>query len=229
MHSLSFHERSDSLCVCLPLFVVTLSDDEWNWLTDDPSPGSVIVPQGVGVGVAPVIGIPKVGVSGGIGVSGVEVGVSGGIGVSVGVTGVLVGSCVSVGVTGVFVGGIGVRVGRTAVFVGMGVGRGRRVLVGSLEVGNLKAVGVRGATEAVGLDVSVGRKVGVGVGINSANACNVSAPAVFKLETAESTMFAGSKAPAVIASFRSWIAIPETEHNRLIPSAPATKTARRPR
>ncbi len=188
----------------------------------------------MGVGVAPVIGIPKVGVSCGIGVSGVEVGVSGGIGVSVGVTGVLVGSCVSVGVIGVFVGGMGVRVGGTAVLVGgtgvfVGSRRGRRVGVGPLTVGNRKAVGVRGATVAVGLDVIVGGMVGVDVATSSENACIVSAPAVFKLEAAESMMSPGAKATAVWAASRSCIAIPETEHNRLRPSAPATKTARRPR
>src|SRR6185503_1058498 len=67
------------------------------------------------------------------------------------------------------------------------------------------------------------------VGINSAMAWRVNAPAVFKLLTAESTIFSGWKAPAVPDAFKSWIAIPETEHSRLIPIAPATKTARRPR
>jgi len=169
------------------------------------------------------------GVSVGTSVVGIVVGVSGGIGVSVGVTGVLVGSCVSVGVIGVFVGGGGVRLGGTAVLVGMSVGRGRRVLVGPLKVGNRNAVGVIGVSEAVGLDVIVGRRVRVAVGINSAMAWRVNAPAVFKLLTAESTIFSGWKAPAVPDAFKSWIAIPETEHSRLIPIAPATKTARRPR
>ena len=184
------------------------------------------------MGVAPVIGISKVGVSGGdVGVSGGDVGVSGscvsvGISVGVGVGGR--GVLVSVGGTGESVQvGTGVLGGGTDVFVGSGLGR--RVLVGPLNVGNRKAVGVRGATVAVGLDVIVGGKVGVDVGISSANACFVSAPAVFKLDTAASTISPGANATAVVDSFRSCIAIPETEHNKLIPSAPATKTARRPR
>jgi hypothetical protein len=142
--------------------------------------------------------------------------------------GVLVGRSVFVG-TGEFVQvGTGVLVGAgTAVLVGAGLGR--RVLVGPLKVGNRKAVRVIGVSEAVGLEVIVGRRVRVAVGINSAIACSVNAPAVFKLLTAESTIFSGWKAPAVADSFRSWMAIPETEHNRLIPIAPATKTASRPR
>jgi len=146
----------------------------------------------------------------------------------------------------VFVGGTGVRVGRgvgvlvgggtgvdvlvgggTGVFVASGLGR--RVLVGPLKVGNRKAVGVMGATVAVGLDVIVGGRVGVDVGMSSANACFVRAPAVLRLDTAASTISAGCKATAVVDSFRSCIAIPETEHNKLIPSAAATKTARSPR
>jgi len=152
----------------------------------------------------------------------------GGIGVAV-LTGVAVGATVGVG-TGVFVCGIGVRVGGTAVCVGMSVGLGRRVLVGSLEVGNRKAVGVRGAT-VVGnnVTVDVGRSVEVEVGISSTNASIVSAPAVFRLETAAFTMSPGFKATEVCAASRSCIAIPETEHKRLIPMAPATKTAKSPR
>ena len=176
------------------------------------------------MGVAPNIGGPG-GVSVSTGGSGVLVGVGSGVSVvGIGVkvsTGVAVGASVAVGT--------GVRVGGTSVLVGMGVGLGRRVLVGSLDVGNLKAVG-RGAT-VVGKDVTVcvGRRVGVDVGISSANACIVSAPAVFRLETAAFTMSAGCKARAVVDCRRSCIAIPETEHSRLIPIAAATKTARRPR
>lgn len=171
-------------------------------------PGGVV---SVGSGVS---------VSGGGGI-GVSVSVGGGIGVEVSVG-------VSVGGTGESVQvGTGVLVGGISVFVGSGLGR--RVLVGSLDVGNRKTVGVIGATVAFGLDVIVGRSVGVDVGISSANACFVSAPAVFKLETAASTISPGAKATAVVDSFRSCIAIPDTEHNKLIPSAPATKTARSPR
>jgi hypothetical protein len=54
-----------------------------------------------------------------------------------------------------------------------------------------------GVSVALGLDVSVGRSVRVGVGIKSAIACSVNAPAVFKLLTAESTIFSGWNAPAV--------------------------------
>ena len=179
------------------------------------------------MGVAPVIGISTV-ADGSIVGSSVLVGVGGGS--------VFVGSSVSVGDGGISVGGTGVfvRVGGIAVLVGgtgvfVGSGLGRRVLVGSLTVGNRKAVGVIGAIVAVGLDVIVGGRVGVDVGISSANACIVSAPTVFKLETAASTMSAGAKSTPAADSFRSCIAIPETEHNKLIPSAPATKTARRPR
>ena len=160
-----------------------------------------------------------------MGDGGISVGVGGSVGD--GGTGVSVG----VGGRGVLV-GLGMRVfvgGGTAVLVGMSVGRGRRVLVGSLKVGNRNAVGVISASVALGLEVIVGRSVRVAVGINSAIACSVNAPAVFKLLTAESTIFSGWKAPAVPEAFMSWIAIPETEHNRLMPIAPATKTARRPR
>ena len=155
----------------------------------------------------------------------VSIGVGIRVSVSIGVTvstRVAVGASVAVGT--------GVRVGGTAVPVGMRVGLGRRVLVGSLEVGNLKAVGIRGAT-VVGKDVTVcvGRSVGVEVGMSSAKACIVSAPAVFRLETAAFTMSAGCKARAVVDCLRSSIAMPETEHSRLIPIAPATKTARGPR
>jgi len=174
------------------------------------------------VGVAPIIGIPPVGVGGSV----VSVGV-GGSGVSVVGIGVTVSTRVAVGASVAV--GTGVRVGGTAVPVGMRVGLGRRVLVGSLEVGNLKAVG-SGAT-VVGKDVTVcvGRSVGVEVGMSSANACIVRAPAVFRLETAAFTMSAGCKARAVVDCLRSSIAMPETEHSRLIPIAPATKTARSPR
>jgi len=136
--------------------------------------------------------------------------------------GVLVGTGVSVRV-----GGAGVLVGGTGVFVGSGLGR--RVFVGPLGEGNRKAVRVIGVTVAVGLDVIVGGRVGVEVGISSANACIVSAPTVFKLETAASTISHGAKATAVVDLFRSCIAIPETEQSKPIPSAPATKTARSPR
>jgi hypothetical protein len=136
---------------------------------------------------------------------------------------------VFVGGTGVFVrvGGTGVLVGGTSVFDGSGLGR--RVRVGSLNVGNRKAVGVVGTTVAVGLDLSVGGKVGVDVGISSANACFVSAPAVFKLATAAFTISAGANSTGVLDSFRSCKAIPDTAHSKPIPSAPATNTARRPR
>src|SRR5687768_228808 len=167
------------------------------------------------------------------------------VGGSVGGGIVFVGSCVSVGDGGISVGvlvgrsvlvgtGVSVRVGGTAVLVGgtgvfVGSGLGRRVLVGSLTVGKRKAVGVRGVTVIEGLDVIVGGRVEVDVGISSANACIVSAPTVFKLETAASTISPGAKSTPVVDSFRSCIAIPETEHSKPIPSAAATKTARSPR
>ena len=195
--------------------------------------------HGVGVAVAPVIGIPIVG-EGSIGTSVVGIGggisVVGGIGViSVGVIGVSVGvTGVFVGVTGVSVGGIGefVQVG-TGVLVGMsvGVGPGWRVLVGSPRVGNRKITGVLDTVAVkLGLDVtvSVGGSVGVDVAASSAKACMVSAPAVFKFETNESSTSAGCMAMAV-ATFRSCIAIPETEHSRLIPRMPAKKTHTSPR
>jgi hypothetical protein len=136
------------------------------------------------------------------------------------------GEFVQVG-TGVLVGGgSGVLVG-TAV----GMSLGRRVLVGSPRVGNRKISGVLDAVTVklgLGVTVSVGRRVGVDVAASSANACMVNAPAVFKFETNESTTSAGFMAMAV-ATFRSCIAIPETEHSRLIPRMPAKKTHTSPR
>ena len=111
------------------------------------------------------------------------------------------------------------------------VGLGRRVLVGSPRAGNRKITGVLDTvTVKLGLDVtvSVGRSVGVDVAASSAKACMVSAPAVFKFETNESSTSAGCMAMAV-ATFRSCIAIPETEHSRLIPRMPAAKTHTSPR
>jgi len=184
------------------------------------------------VGVAPVIGNPGVGGSGG-GTSVVGGGTSvvgGGTSVVGGGTSVVGGGEVSVGVgKGVFVGGIGVfvgiGVGGIAVLVGSGLGR--RVLVGPLSVGNAKITLVL-ATMAVGVGGIVFVGVNVGVEISSGNASMVMAAAVFKLLTAESNMLCGSMTTGADA-FKSWIAIPETEHNRLIPTAPATKTARSPR
>jgi hypothetical protein len=91
---------------------------------------------------------------GGTGVSGTDVAVSG--------TAVLVADG---GIdVGVFVGGIGVLVGGTRVLVGISVGRGRRVLVGSLDVGKINTTGVLDIA-TVGLDVNVARGGSVDVGV----------------------------------------------------------------
>lgn len=89
---------------------------------------------------------------------------------------------------------------------------------------------MEGVTLRVGVGVEVGtvEAVTVGVATNSANACMVIAPAVFIFEMKESTTSAGCSAMAV-ATFRSCIAILETEHSRLIPRAPAAITASSPR
>lgn len=85
-------------------------------------------------------------------------------------------------------------------------------------------------TVGVGDRVEVGIWVGVVVGVNTSagKASRVSAAAVFKFDTTESRTSAGSIAMAV-AIFRSCIAIPETEHSRLIPRAAAPTIARSPR
>jgi hypothetical protein len=159
------------------------------------------------------------------------VGVSTGM---VGVIGVLLGTGVSVGglvavLVGVLVGGIGVRVRvGTGVFVGSGLGR--RVLVGSLDVGKINTTGVLDIA-TVGLAVNVGcggGSVEVEVAASSENASRVTAAAVFKFSTKDSTTSPASRAMAV-ATFRSCTAMPETEHNRLIPRIPARKTHSNPR
>lgn len=118
-----------------------------------------------------------------VSVGGMGVYVSVGTGVSVGVgvgvrVGVFVGISVLVGTE------VGVRVGKR----GVAEGRGFRVRVagGRVNVGRRVAVSVgSGVSEAVRVGMAVG------VGTNSVTDCSVNATAVFRFETASSTIFSG--------------------------------------
>ena len=142
---------------------------------------------------------------GGSEVGGSEVGgseVGGGAFVAVGG-----GTSVAVGGTFVAVGGIAVFVGGTGVLVG--AGRGVLVLGGS----NGAGVASRGRRVLVGVMVTKGRGVSVGVGVidavlvgtivlvavgtNWVTACSVSATAVFKFATAKSTIFKGIRVAGI--------------------------------
>jgi hypothetical protein len=93
-------------------------------------------------------------------------------------------------------------------------------------------VGVEGALVNVGLELAVSVGLGegdkVGVAASWENASRVIAAAVFRLEKTDSSTSCGSIAMAV-ATLRSCMAIPETEHSRLIPRRPAANTHNNPR
>jgi len=219
----------------------------------------IIVPVKIYQGVELVGGMLVGGISvggglvGGMSVGGMSVG--GSVGTLVGGTGVLLGG-IGVGGTGVFVGfwvfvgtgmgvlvggGRGVLLGAAVGVLGIGEFVGKDgggfgslgLLVGTrVEVG--KRVGVLGAVE-----VSVGAKVDVEVGVLEENrigvdppngwdtACSVSSEIVFMLLIATSTMLPGSKTIGV-DKLGSDKAIAEATHNRLMPRMPAATTPSNP-